>query len=204
MRLGDQPLEIGSGRFIPGFEEQLAGVKTGEEKTITVTFPADYPAEHLAGKDATFDVTVKQVKVAAETVVDEDFAKSLGLESLEQLKGLLRGQLEQQTNGLTRTQMKRQLLDQLAGAHDFAVPPSMVEAEFNQIWTQLQQEAAKEEDPAAALKEIEDEKDDYRAIAERRVRLGLLLSEIGQTNGVTVSDQEMQMLMMQAAQQKSL
>ena len=197
----DQPLEIGAGRFIPGFEEQLAGVKTGEEKTITVTFPADYPAEHLAGKDATFDVTVKQVKVAAETVVDEDFAKSLGLESLEQLKGLLRGQLEQQTNGLTRTQMKRQLLDQLAGAHDFAVPPSMVEAEFEQIWAQLQQEAAKEEDPAAALKEIEDEKDDYRAIAERRVRLGLLLSEIGQANNVTVNEQEMQMLTMQAAQQ---
>ncbi len=197
----DQPLEIGSGRFIPGFEEQLAGVKTGEEKTIAVTFPADYPAAHLAAKEATFDVTVKQVKVAAETVVDEDFAKSLGLESLEQLHGLLRGQLEQQTNGLTRTQMKRQLLDQLAGAHDFAVPPSMVEAEFEQIWVQLQQEAAKEEDPAAALKEIEDEKDDYRAIAERRVRLGLLLSEIGQANNVTVSDQEMQMLTMQAAQQ---
>ncbi len=118
-----------------------------------------------------------------------------------QLKGLLRGQLEQETNGLTRTQMKRQLLDQLAGAHDFAVPPSMVEAEFNQIWAQLQQEAAKEEDPAAALKEIEDEKDDYRAIAVRRVRLGLLLSEIGQANGVTVNEQEMQMVMMQAAQQ---
>ena len=197
----DQALEIGAGRFIPGFEEQLAGVKTGEEKTITVTFPADYPAGHLADKEATFDVTVKQVKVAGETKVDEDFAKSLGLEGLDQLKGLLRGQLEQETNGLTRTQMKRQLLDKLAGQHDFAVPPSMVEAEFNQIWGQLQQEAAREEDPAAALKEIEDEKEDYRAIAERRVRLGLLLSEIGQANAVTVSDQEMQMVMMQAAQQ---
>ena len=197
----DQPLEIGAGRFIPGFEEQLGGVKTGEEKTITVTFPADYPAEHLAGKDATFDITVKQVKVAGDTTVDDEFAKALGLEGLEQLKGLLRGQLEQQTNGLTRTQMKRQLLDKLAGDHDFAVPPSMVAAEFEQIWAQLQQEAAKEEDPAAALKEIEDEKEDYRAIAERRVRLGLLLSEIGQSNGVTVSDQEMQMVLMQAAQQ---
>ncbi|MDD3799261.1 MAG: trigger factor [Novosphingobium sp.] len=196
-----QPLEIGSGRFIPGFEEQLTGVKTGEEKTITVTFPEDYPAQHLAGKEVTFDVTVQQVKVPAETTVDEDFAKSLGLEGLDQLKGLLRGQLEQETNGLTRTQMKRQLLDQLAGAHDFPVPPSMVEAEFNQIWAQLQQEASREEDPEAALKEIEAEKDDYRAIAERRVRLGLLLSEIGQINGVTVSDQEMQMLVMQAAQQ---
>ncbi|MGB3805615.1 MAG: trigger factor, partial [Erythrobacter sp.] len=108
---------------------------------------------------------------------------------------------EQQTAGLTRTQMKRQLLDQLAAGHDFEVPATMVDAEFEQIWAQLQQEAAKEEDPEAALKEIESEKDDYRAIAERRVRLGLLLSEIGQANGVEVSQQEMGMLVQQAAQQ---
>lgn len=195
------PLVIGSGQFIPGFEDQLVGVKTGDEKTITVTFPADYPAENLKGKDATFDITVQQVKVAADTVVDEDFAKSLGLESLEQLKGLLRGQLEQETAGLTRTAMKRALLDLLAKDHDFDVPPTMVEAEFQQIWAQLQQEAAREADPEAARKEIEDEKDDYRRIAERRVRLGLLLSEIGQANGVEVSQQEMRMLMQQAAQQ---
>jgi len=195
------PLVIGSGQFIPGFEDQLTGVKTGEEKTITVTFPEDYPAENLKGKEATFDITVQAVKVEAETKVDEDFAKQLGLESLDKLKELLRGQLEQETIGLTRTQMKRQLLDILAAGHDFAVPPSMVEAEFQQIWAQLQQEAAREEDPEAALKEIEDEKDDYKAIAERRVRLGLLLSEIGQANGVEVSQQEMRMLIQQAAQQ---
>ena len=197
----DAALVIGSGQFIPGFEEQLVGVKTGEEKTITVNFPEDYPAEQLKGKEATFDITVKQVKVETETVVDDEFAKNLGLEGLDKLKELLRGQLEQETNGLTRTQMKRQLLDTLAGDHDFAVPPSMVEAEFEQIWAQLQQEAAREEDPEAALKEIEDEKEDYRKIAERRVRLGLLLSEIGQANGVQVSQQEMAMLMQQAAQQ---
>ena len=197
----DTALELGAGRFIPGFEEQLTGVKSGDEKTITVTFPADYPAENLKGKDATFDITVKAVKVPGETKVDEDFAKSLGLEGLDQLKGLLRGQMEQESAGLTRTQMKRALLDLLAAGHDFDVPPSMVEAEFQQIWAQLQQEAQGEADPAAALKEIEDEKDDYRTIAVRRVRLGLLLSEIGQANGVEVSQQEMQMLVTQAAQQ---
>ncbi|MCZ8326153.1 MAG: trigger factor [Sphingomonadaceae bacterium] len=197
----DAALEIGSGRFIPGFEEQLVGVKVGDEKTITVTFPEDYPAENLKGKVATFDVTVKAVKVPGDTKIDDDFAKNLGLESLDQLKGLLRGQIEQELAGLTRTQMKRALLDQLAAGHDFDVPPSMVEAEFNQIWAQLQQEAQNEPDPAAAMAEIEAEKEDYRTIAVRRVRLGLLLSEIGQANGVEVSGQEMQMLVAQAAQQ---
>jgi trigger factor len=197
----DASLEIGAGRFIPGFEEQLTGAKAGDEKTISVTFPADYQAADLKGKEATFDIVVKAVKVPGETKVDEDFAKSLGLEGLDQLKGLLRGQLEQETAGLTRTQMKRALLDLLAAGHDFEVPPSMVEAEFQQIWAQLTQETQGEPDPAAALKEIEDEKDDYRGIAVRRVRLGLLLSEIGQANGVEVSSQEMQMLLQQAAQQ---
>ena len=197
----DAPLVLGSGTFIPGFEEQLAGVKTGDAKTITVTFPTDYQAEHLAGKEATFDVTVKQVKVETDTRIDDDFAKNLGLDSLEKLQDIMRGQLEQQTAGLTRTQMKRQLLDQLAAGHDFEVPSKMVEAEFDQIWNQLQQEVAKEEDPESALKQIEDEKADYQAIAERRVRLGLLLSEIGQANGVEVTGQEMSMLIQQAAAQ---
>lgn len=197
----DVALEIGANRFIPGFEEQLVGVKEGDERQLKVIFPADYPAENLKGKDATFDVTVKAVKVAGESKIDDDFAKNLGLESLEQLQGLIRGQLEQETAGLTRTQMKRQLLDQLAAGHDFAVPPSMVDAEFDQIWQQLTHEASHEEDPEAAVKELEAEKDDYRRIAERRVRLGLLLSEIGQANGVEVSQQEMSMLVTQAAQQ---
>ncbi|VWX47066.1 trigger factor [Novosphingobium sp. 9U] len=196
-----QAIVIGSGRLIPGFEEQLIGAKAGDERTITVTFPEDYGAENLAGQEATFDITVHEVKVPGETKIDDDFAKQLGLEGLDQLKGLLRGQLEQETAGLTRTQMKRQLLDQLAAGHDFDVPPTMVEAEFEQIWQQLQNEAANEEDPEAARAEIEAEKDDYRKIAERRVRLGLLLSEIGQANGVEVSGQEMQMLLQQAAQQ---
>ncbi len=197
----DTPLVLGSGSFIPGFEDQLTGVKAGDEKTITVNFPDDYQAEHLAGKEATFDVVVKAVKVETETVIDEEFAKNLGLDGLDKLKEIMKGQLEQQTAGLTRTQMKRSLLDTLASGHDFEVPSQMVDAEFDQIWNQLQQEAAKEEDPEAALQEIEAEKDDYKAIAERRVRLGLLLSEIGQANNVEVSSQEMSMLIQQAAQQ---
>ena len=197
----DAALVLGSGTFIPGFEDQLMGVKAGQEKTITVTFPADYQAEHLAGKEATFDVTVKAVKTETETTLDDDFAKSLGLDSMDKLREIMKAQLEQQTAGLTRTQMKRALLDQLAAGHSFEVPGTMVEAEFQQIWAQLQQEAANDENPADALKQIEDEKDEYRSIAERRVRLGLLLSEIGQANGVEVTQQEMGMLIQQAAMQ---
>ncbi|MEG3174994.1 trigger factor [Sphingomonas sp. RB3P16] len=196
----DMSVELGTGRLIPGFEEQVVGVKTGEERQINVNFPEDYQAKELAGKAATFDLSITAVKTAGESVIDDTLATSLGLESLEQLTGLLKGQIEQELNGLTRTHMKRKLLDQLAEGHDFEVPPSMVEAEFDQIWQQLQHEATHEEDPAAALAEMESERDDYRKIAERRVRLGLLLSEIGQANGVEVSQQEMNRLIAQAAQ----
>jgi trigger factor len=194
-------IELGSGRLIPGFEEQLEGVKVGESRELNVTFPKDYPAKELAGKDAVFAVTVTEVKVPQDVVVDEEFAKSLGLQDLDQLKGLIKGQIEQELNGLTRTHMKRKLLDQLAAGHDFPVPPSMVEAEFAQIWQQLEHETTHEADPAAAMAELEADKDDYHAIAERRVRLGLLLSEIGQANGVEVSQAEMQRLVQQAASQ---
>ncbi|APG62794.1 trigger factor [Sphingorhabdus lutea] len=195
------PVEIGSGQLIPGFEDQLIGLKAGQESQVKVKFPADYGAKDLADKDAVFDIKVVEVRKPVETKIDDEMAKKFGLESLEQLQGLMKGQLEQELNGLTRTYMKRQLLDSLAASHDFEVPPSMVEAEFNQIWQQLEQEAAREEDVEAAKKEMEDEREDYRSIAERRVRLGLLLSEIGQANGVEVSQQEMNMLVQQAAQQ---
>jgi trigger factor len=197
----DMPVELGAGRLIPGFEDQLVGVKVGEEKQLQVTFPEDYGAANLAGQPATFDIVVKSVQTAGESVIDDEMAKSLGLESLEQLRGLIKGQIEQEHNGLTRTHMKRKLLDQLAEGHDFEVPPSMVEAEFSQIWAQLEHEATHEADPEAAKAEMESERDDYRKIAERRVRLGLLLSEIGQANGVEVSNQEMNRLIAQAAQQ---
>jgi len=194
-------VELGSGRLIPGFEQQLEGVKKGEARTLNVTFPEDYGEKSLAGKAAVFEVTVTDVRVPREAKVDEDFAKSLGLQGLDQLRELLKGQIEQELNGLTRTHMKRKLLDQLAASHSFPVPPSMVEAEFQQIWAQLEHEASHEEDPEAARAEMEKDRADYQAIAERRVRLGLLLSEIGQQNGVEVSQQEMQRLILQAAQQ---
>jgi trigger factor len=196
-------VEIGSGRLIPGFEDQLVGVKAGDEKTIDVTFPADYGVPDLAGKPAQFALKITAVQTAGETEINDDFAKTLGLQSLEQLTGLLKGQLEQQLGGLTRTYMKRKLLDQLAAGHDFEVPPSMVDAEFDQIWHQLQHEAEHEADPAAAKAELEAERADYVKIAERRVRLGLLLSEIGTANGVEVSSQEMNQLIAQAAAQYS-
>ena len=194
-------VELGSGRLIPGFEDQLIGAKANEQRTLNVTFPEDYNVDYLKGRPATFDVTINEVQKPREAAPNDEFAKSLGLESLEQLRGLLKGQVEQELNGLTRTHMKRKLLDQLAAAHDFPVPPSMVEAEFQQIWQQLEHEASHEADPAAALAEMEKERDEYHAIAERRVRLGLLLSEIGQANGVDISSQEMNALIAQAAQQ---
>ncbi|NBU83741.1 MAG: trigger factor [Sphingomonadaceae bacterium] len=197
----DMSVEIGSGRLIPGFEDQIIGVKSGDEKTITVTFPADYTVETLKGKEATFDLVIKDVRVPGEAKADDAFAKSLGLEGIDQLRELMKGQLEQEFNQLTRTHMKRRLLDQLAASHDFDVPPGMVEAEFNQIWAQLEHEAGHEADPEAARADMEKDRDDYRAIAVRRVRLGLLLSEIGQANNVQISAQEMNRLITQASMQ---
>ncbi|MBU6252876.1 MAG: trigger factor [Alphaproteobacteria bacterium] len=197
----DMSVEIGSGRLIPGFEDQLVGVKSGDEKTITVTFPADYNVETLKGAEATFDLVIKDVRVPGEAKADDAFAKSLGLEGIDQLRELMKGQLEQEFNQLTRTHMKRRLLDQLAAAHDFDVPPGMVDAEFNQIWAQLEHEASHEADPEAARADMEKDRDEYRAIAVRRVRLGLLLSEIGQANNVQISSQEMNRLITQAAMQ---
>jgi trigger factor len=192
---------LGSGQLIPGFEDQMIGLKAGDEKQLNVTFPDDYGADNLKGKPATFDIKVQAVKIAAETKIDDDFAKQLGLNDLDQLKNLLRDQQRQDLNNLTRTHMKRRLLDQLAAGHDFDVPPSMVDAEFENIMAQLRHEASHEADPEAALKEIEGDAEDYRKIAVRRVRLGLLLSEIGAANGIEISQQEMNRLIGQAAGQ---
>lgn len=194
-------IELGSGRLIPGFEDQLVGAKANDQVKVKVTFPASYSVAYLQGKDAEFDVTVNEVRTAKLAEINDDFAKSLGLEGIDQLRGLIKGQMEQELNGLTRIHMKRRLLDQLASAHDFEVPPSMVDAEFDQIWQQLEHEASHEEDPEAALKEMENDKDDYRKIAVRRVRLGLLLSEIGREHKIEVTSAEMSRLIAQAAQQ---
>ena len=188
----DAQLVIGSGRFIPGFEEQLKGAKVGEEKVLNVTFPEDYQAKHLAGKAVTFDVTVKAIKAEVPAVVDDEFAKRIGLESLDKLKELLRDNLNQQYKGAARFKLKRALLDELDKAHDFPLPPKMVDAEFDGIWGQVQadKEAGNlpEEDAKKSEKKL---KEEYRKIAERRVRLGLVLAEIGRANNVQVSDQEL-------------
>jgi trigger factor len=197
----DMQVELGSGQLIPGFEDQLAGAKVGDSRDVQVTFPEDYPAANLKGKAATFAVTVTAVKTAGEAKVDDDFAKQLGLQDVEQLRGILRDQQSQELNNLTRTHMKRRLLDELASRHSFQVPESMVDAEYENIMQQLRHEASHEPDPQAALDEIEREAAEYRGIAERRVRLGLLLSEIGAANGVEVSQREMNQLIGQAASQ---
>jgi trigger factor len=188
----DADLVIGSGRFIPGFEEQLTGAKVGDEKTIEVTFPADYQAANLAGKLATFDIKVKAIKAEAPAVVDDAFAERIGLENLDKLKTLLRDNLNQQYAGAARFKQKRALLDQLDTAHSFDLPPKMVDAEFDGIWQQVQADKAKGDLPEEdAAKSDEDLKTEYRKIAERRVRLGLVLAEIGRANNVGVTDQEL-------------
>ncbi len=192
-------VELGSGRLIPGFEEQLEGVKANDQRTIKVTFPEDYNVPYLKGRDAEFDVTVTEVRTPKEVAIDDELAKNLGIESLDKLKEILKDSLSSELSGLTRTYMKRKLLDHLAASHEFEVPASMVEAEFEQIWRQLEHEASHEADPEAAKAELENDRDEYRRIAERRVRLGLLLSEIGQANDVQVSQQEMNRLIMQEA-----
>src|SRR5436305_3832304 len=140
-------VELGSGRLIPGFEDQLVGVKANQQLTISVTFPAEYNDDYLKGRPATFDILVNEIQVPRPMKADDEFAKAMGLEGIGQLRDLLKAQVEQELNGLTRTHMKRQLLDQLAAAHDFPVPETMVEAEFEQIWQQLEHEASHEEDP---------------------------------------------------------
>ncbi|WP_298127496.1 trigger factor [Brevundimonas sp.] len=198
--MNDADLVIGSNRFIPGFEEQLKGVKVGDEKTLNVTFPADYGAAHLAGKAATFDVTVKAIKAEADTEIDDAFASRLGLESLDKLKELMRGNLNQQYSAAARFKLKRALLDQLDGTHSFDLPPKMVEAEFDGIWRQVEadKDAGRLDAEDAAKTEVE-LKAEYRRIAERRVRLGLVLAEIGRANNVQVTDQELNQALMAEA-----
>ncbi len=196
----DAPLVIGSGQFIPGFEDQLKGAKVGDEKKVEVTFPEDYGAAHLAGKAATFDVTVKSVKAPKASKADEDFAKAIGLESLDKLKELVRQNLEQQHQRQSRFKLKRALLDALDTGHDFPLPPRMVDAEFEGIWRQVEADKnAGRGAPEDEGKSEDDLKAEYRKIAERRVRLGLVLAELGRGANVTVSDQELSNAIMNEA-----
>ncbi|MEX0371564.1 MAG: trigger factor [Tateyamaria sp.] len=195
----DYPLVLGSNSFIPGFEEQLVGVKAGEEKAVTVTFPEEYQAENLKGKEAVFDCTIKEVKEPVAAEIDDELAKKYGAEDLDGLKSRISEQLESEYAGAARAVMKRALLDQLDDIVKFDLPPSLVEAEAKQIAHQLWHE----ENPDVEghdHPEIEPT-DEHNTLAERRVRLGLLLAELGQKAEVEVSDAEMSQAIMQQARQ---
>lgn len=192
----DFQLELGSGMFIPGFEEQLVGTKAGDEKIVTVTFPEQYQSADLAGKEAEFTVSVLEVRKPAAAEVNEDLAKNMGFETLDALKESVKGQLDTDNSSLTRAHLKRALLDSLAETYSFEVPAGMVDLEFAQIWEQIKRDAissgeAKPED-FEGMDEPADkaEADEFRSIAERRVRLGLLLSELGVKNDVQVNQEE--------------
>jgi trigger factor len=189
----DAPVELGANRFIPGFEEQLVGAKTGDERVLSVTFPEDYPAEHLRAKAATFDVTVKAVRVAKTPELDDALAAAFGMESLDLLRTMVRERIEADHAAQARQKSKRALFDKLDELHDFPLPPGMVQAEFDQIWKQLSEDRdAGRLDEDDAGKSEEALRSDYRKIAERRVRLGLLLAEVGRRNDIALDNQEVQ------------
>ena len=199
---GDVGVNIGSNTFIPGFEDQLIGVAAGEQRQINVTFPQTYPAQHLAGKAAEFDVTAKSVEAPKPVVVDEDFAKSLGLDSLAKLNEMVKERLVREHAATSRQRMKRKLLDELDARHKFAAPPSLVEDEFNNIWKTIQDDLAAQKRTFADEGTTEDKaKEEYRGIAERRVRLGLVIAEIGERNNIKVSDEELSRAVMERARQ---
>ncbi|MEM7444457.1 MAG: trigger factor [Pseudomonadota bacterium] len=195
-----QDLVLGSNQFIPGFEEQVVGAKKGEKRTVALTFPDNYPSEDHRGKEASFDVEVLDIKAPVDAKVDEQLAKDLGVEDLDALRTAIRERTESEYAAASRLKVKRELLDKLADRFDFDVPNGMVDAEFDTIWPQVE-EALKhakehaddpdhEHDPDLDRPE-EELRTEYRGIAERRVRLGLLLSEIGQRNNVQVTQEEL-------------
>ena len=188
----DVELVLGSGQFIPGFEEQLVGAKVGADLVVKVTFPADYQSKDLAGKDAEFESKVKDIRGPIDSPADDAFAERLGIENLEKLKELIKGNLEGQYADASRFKLKRALLDQLDTKHDFPLPPKMVEAEFSSIWAQVQQDKESGGLPDEDAGKTDDQlQKEYRKIAERRVRLGLVLAEIGRANSVQVTEQEL-------------
>ena len=198
----DTPVLIGSNSFIPGFEEQLVGVGVGESRTLKVKFPEHYQAEHLAGKDAEFEVTAKAIEAPSAVTLDDEFAKSLGLESIAKLRDAVKDRMVQEHQSMSRQKVKRQLLDELDKRHQFEPPPSLVEEEYDRVWKSVQQELENEK------KTFEDEgtteekaKAEYRRISERRVRLGLVLAEIGEKNNITVTEDELNRAVMEHVRQ---
>ena len=198
----DAPVLIGSNTFIPGFEEQLVGIAAGENRTLKVTFPEHYGVATLAGKAAEFAVTAKSVESSGKVDVNDEFAKSLGLESLDKLKDAVRDQIGREHASMTRQKVKRALLDQLDKMHKFEPPPSLVEEEFSRVWQTVLQEMENEKKTFADENTTEEKaKEEYRAIAERRVRLGLVLAEIGEKNNITVTDEELNRSIMERMRQ---
>jgi len=191
----DYSLELGSGSFIPGFEDQLIGIKSGEERAVKVDFPADYGADDLAGKAAEFKVNAKSVKALAQQPIDESLAEAVGMENLEALRQTVRERIERDYSGIARQKLKRQLLDRLAERHHFTVPAGMVDIELDTIWRQYQAqlERAKQSgtEPTETPKDEAAVKAEYKDIAERRVRLGLVLAEVGSKNNLTVTQDEL-------------
>jgi trigger factor len=187
----DAPVTLGSNQFIPGFEEQLIGAKAGEDRVLNVTFPEDYGVESLKGKAAQFETKVKQVRTPKEAAPDDAWATNLGFESLNAVKDALRQRIESEHTAQSRAKAKRALFDAFDAKHDFDLPPRMVEAEFNQIWQQLEADrAAGRLEASDAEKSDEELRQEYHDIAERRVRLGLLLAEIGRRHKLEVSNEE--------------
>ncbi len=198
----DFNLVLGSGQFVPGFEDQLIGVKKGEERDVKVTFPADYPEAKLAGKDAVFATKIKEVKKPDPITIDNALAEKLGLDSVGTLKDRVRDQLKQDFARASRLHMKRRILDALDTAHSFSLPPTMVESEFDSIWRAVETELQREGKTAADEGKSEEElKKEYHEIAERRVRLGLVLARIGEQNGITIQNDEIQRAIMARARQ---
>jgi trigger factor len=198
----DSAVLIGSNTFIPGFEDQLLGVATGETRTLKVTFPAHYPKAELAGKNAEFVVTAKSIETPGSVKVDDDFAKSLGLESLAKLRDAVKDRIASEHVAMSRQKLKRALLDELDTRHKFEPPPTLVEEEFDRVWKSVLGEMENEKKTFADENTTEEKaKAEYRAIAERRVRLGLVLAEIGEKNTITVTEDEMSRAVMERARQ---
>jgi trigger factor len=198
----DAAVLIGSNTFIPGFEDQLVGIAVGETRTVKVKFPEHYQAEHLAGKEAEFVVTAKSIETPGTVTIDDEFAKALGLESLAKLREAVKDRIAREHSAASRQKTKRALLDALDQMHPFDPPPTLVEEEFDRVWKSVLQELETEKKSFADENTTEEKaRAEYRAIAERRVRLGLVLAEIGEKNNITVSDEELSRAIFEQARQ---
>ncbi len=198
----DAPVLIGSNTFIPGFEDQIIGMSAGETRTLKVKFPEHYQAEALAGKDAEFVVTAKSIEAPGTVATDDEFAKSLGLDSIAKLRDAVKERIAQDHSAMSRQKVKRALLDELDKSHKFEPPPSLVEEEFDRVWKSVLQELETEKKTFADENTTEEKaKAEYRAIAERRVRLGLVLAEIGEKNAITVTEEELNRALMERVRQ---